>query len=449
MGEKQNRLNIFVAPKPNRLLIRLMTPANRVLMLKGFPLLRDVPLLNRVAGIRGISNVRHIDFPDANRARLAAVCGKGKATFLTPNHPEFFTDWMIDKEIVSNAAPLTASWATNGVVNGLGELAQKFWLANNLIAQIPGNSESARQYSVDWAVKGYGVLLHPEGAVGWHGDWVAPLMPGAAEMAVAALEQGRAADPGFQAWIAPVVWKLVFLHDADAGLRAECAYVEQRLRIESADRHASPAERVYAIYENLLARDEDKAGITADRSQPVPRRLEALIAELSQRLASQIGAANLSSISELLRAARRWLRTSDAGGDDTTVRAVKATADTLQRLARLGPFAWSSETMTQEQAAEHIKRIRNDYCSGSFRDTLNRFVPQPVGPRRAIIRVPEPIAVHDCGGDAEALTAELRLRLQGALDDINTDLRKAGGLRFYPNPFFVAEKAISAQSEMR
>ncbi|MFI0845491.1 hypothetical protein [Mesorhizobium sp. IMUNJ 23232] len=436
MGQKPGRLNTFVAPKPNRFLIRLMTPVNRVLMLKGFPLLRDLPLLNRVAGIRGIANVRQIDFPDADRERLAAVCGKGRATFLTPNHPEFFTDWMIDKEIVSKVAPLTASWATNGVVNGLGRLAQKFWLANNLIAQIPGNSDSARRHSVDWAVKGNGVLLHPEGAVGWHGDWIAPLMPGAAEMAIAALEQGRAADPGFQAWVAPVVWKLVFLHDADAGLQAECAYVEQRLRIENAARHASPAERVYAIYEALLARDEEKAGVIADRSQPVARRPETLIAKLSERLASQIGAADLSSNSELQRAARRWLRTSDESRDDTAAQAVKVSADMLQRLCRLGPFAWASETMTQEQAAEHIKRVRNDYCLGTFRDTLNRFVPQPVGPRRAIIRVPEPIAVHDCGGDAEALTAELRRRLQSALDDINADLRKAGGPRGYPNPFF-------------
>ncbi|MEQ1954349.1 hypothetical protein [Mesorhizobium sp. CN2-181] len=435
MGEKPGRLNTFVAPKPNRLLIKLMTPVNRVLMLKGLPLLRDVPVLNRIAGVRGIANVRQIDFPDTDRARLAGVCGRDKATFLTPNHPEFFTDWMIDKEIVSKVAPLTASWATNGVVNGLGRFAQKFWLANNLIAQIPGNSDSARQYSVDWAVKGHGVLLHPEGAVGWHGDWVAPLMPGAAEMAIAALAQGCAADPAFQSWIAPVVWKLVLLHDADAGLRTECAYVARRLRIETVGRGATPAERVYAIYEALLARDEEKAGVAVDRSKPVAERLDALIAQLSRRVAGEIGSDASPGSADMLRAVRRWLRGSDAGMDNGKAQAVKANADMLQRLCRLGPFAWASPAMTQEQAAEHIKRIRNDYCSGTFRDTLNRFVPQPVGPRQAIIRVPEPIAVHDFGGDAEALTAELRRRLQGALDDINVDLARAGGLRSYPNPF--------------
>ena len=80
---------------------------------------------------------------------------------------------------------------------------------------------------------------------------------------------------------------------------------------------------------------------------------------------------------------------------------VKSSVDTFQRLIRIGPFAWASDRMTQEQAAEHLKRIRNDYCAGTVRDTLNRFVPQPAGPRRVIIRVAEPIAVHDYHGDAD------------------------------------------------
>ena len=77
------------------------------------------------------------------------------------------------------------------------------------------------------------MLLHPEGGVGWHGNFVAPLMPGAAEMALEALRRGRASDPGFQSWIAPVVWKLVFQRDVEAELLAECGYVERRLKIDA------------------------------------------------------------------------------------------------------------------------------------------------------------------------------------------------------------------------
>ena len=70
-------------------------------------------------------------------------------------------------------------------------------------------------------------------------------------------------------------------------------------------------------------------------------------------------------------------------------------------IVRLGDFAFASETVTQEGLAEHIKRIRNDYCKGSLRDTLNRFVPQPAGPRTAHIRVPEALGVASFDGTAE------------------------------------------------
>lgn len=112
---------------------------------------------------------------------------------------------MVDKEIVSRVSPLAASWATHGVVNGLGRIMQIFWLANNLIAQIPGNSGAAKEHSIDWALKGHGVLLHPEGGVGWHGNVVGPLLPGAVEMGFEALKRGRATDQDFKVWIAPVV----------------------------------------------------------------------------------------------------------------------------------------------------------------------------------------------------------------------------------------------------
>ena len=175
-----------------------MSVVNGLVMLQGLPGFRDLAPFDRVAGLLG-ANVRHIDFPESDRTRLASACGPGKATFITPNHPEFFTDWMIDKEIVSGLFPNAAFWATNAVVNGTGKAAQRFWLANNLIAQIPGNNEAAREHSIDWALKGHGVLLHPEGSVGWHSKTLAPFLPGAFEMAQEALRRGRERSADFQA----------------------------------------------------------------------------------------------------------------------------------------------------------------------------------------------------------------------------------------------------------
>ena len=427
-------VDTFVPPRPNKPLLRVMTAFNRVFMLKGIPVLRDLPPFSKVPPFRGLANIRHLDFPAEDEARLAAVCGEGKATFITPNHPEFFTDWMIDKEIIARVGPLAASWATHGVVNGLGRLAQKFWLANNLIAQIPGNSVAARAHSVAWALAGHGVLLHPEGSVGWHNDHVAPLLPGAVEMALEALQVGRKTNPKFQAWVAPVVWKLAFTRDVEKPLLAECAYVERRLKLGRAAPGPSLPERVYRIYETLLASDEERLGLVAARSLSFAGRQAAVISALSLELGSMLNVGPSTDSDELLRLARRKLR-DKAALDGDAAKTMKATAAALTRVRRIGAFAFSDETITQEGVAEHLKRIRNDYCEGSLRDTLNRFLPQPAGPRRAIIRVPEPLGLHAFNGSEDDATSLLRARMQAALDAINAGLAADGARRTYPNPF--------------
>lgn len=428
-----SRLNTFVAPRPNRAMIAAMTGVNRIAMLGGVPVLRDLPVANRVPPFRGLANVRDIDFPAADLARLKAVCGPGKATFLTPNHPEFFTDWMIDKEILSRVAPMAGAWATNSVVNGLGGLAQRFWLANNLIAQIPGNSGAAKRHSVEWALQGHGVLLHPEGAVGWHANHVDRMMPGAAEMAFDALRRGRAANPRQEVWLAPVVWKLAFQRDVEQELLRECAYVERRLRIGSPAAATLP-ERVFDIYRTVLRRDAERLDLGVPEAATFGRWHHGMLGRLCAMLGDR-PADGAFDAEGVLRRARRELRGLAKGSAEH--RRLKDLSDCLAVSLRLaGSWAFSNETITQEEIAEHIKRLRNDYCKGTLRDTLNAFVPQPAGPRTAHIRVPEPIAVHAHEGSEGRLMEELRSRMQATIDDMLADPKINGRFVSYPNPFF-------------
>ncbi|MBX3569350.1 MAG: hypothetical protein KF914_14920 [Rhizobiaceae bacterium] len=414
------RLGRFVAPRPLRWMMCATAP------------------LNRAITLRRVAAVREFDFPKADEERLRAVCGPGRATFIAPNHPEFFTDWMIDKEVLSRVAPMAAAWATNGVVNGMGGLAQRFWLANNLIAQIPGQAEAAKAHSIEWALKGQGVLLHPEGAVGWHGDWIAPLLPGTAEMALAALAGGRQRHGSqFASWVAPVVWKLVFLRDMDAELKQACAYVEGGLKMQAPAGGTPVGLRIYAIYETLLARDEKALGIIPDRAGHLVPRLDAarnacagLLLKLVGRTAQDTEPAEPA---EAARAARRWLREPTSAAEAGRVRPL---LERLQRLLRLGAFAWASPAMTQENAAEHLQRIRSDVLTRVARDRRHNLVPRPVGPRRAIVRVPEPLEAGRFEGAPDLLTEELRRRLQRELDQINAELSDRGTVRAYENPFF-------------
>ena len=418
------KLDVFVAPKPRPGLISILNFVNRWLMLGGIPVLRNIPL----PGLRGFSDIRAWDYPAEDQARLKALCGPGRAVFIVPNHPEFFTDWMIDKELLSRAAPLAACWATHGVVNGLGNLAQKFWLANNLIAQIPGDGGGARAHSVAWAVKGHGVLLHPEGSVGWHSNHVAPLFSGAAEMALEALEKGRAQDGQFQSFVAPIVWKLAFLGDVSAGLSRECAYVEQRLKIATPP-GAGPAQRVFLIYSALLTRDEMALGLTGGESAPYRERQRLVTSAVTSKLAGILGI-QADAEADWQRLARRRLRDLDRKSLEALE--LKRLSEILFRTSRVGEPAFQNAEISQEEIAEHIKRIRNDYCAGTFRDSFNAFVPQPVGPRRAILRVIEPLAMQDWRGTAEEAMQEARGRMQVALGRINAGLSP----RMEKNPFW-------------
>ncbi|TIU93930.1 MAG: hypothetical protein E5W04_33475 [Mesorhizobium sp.] len=139
-------------------------------------------------------------------------------------------------------------------------------------------------------------------------------------------------------------------------------------------------------------------------------------------------------MAELLRRSRRWLREGKADADEQ--KRVRKLAETIQRVQRVGSWAFANQTITQEEIAEHLKRIRNDYCKGNLRDSINRFIPQPAGPRCAHIRVPEPLALHAYDGSVEEALAVLRSRMQEAVSRIVTELEAAGGFISYPNPFY-------------
>ena len=425
------KLDEFTPPQPWPAFSKAMSWVNRILMLHGMPLLRDVPGLRRIPGIRGLADVRQIHVSESEIARLKALCADGGATFLLPNHPEFFTDWMLDKEIITRAAPECASWATNGVVNGMGGAMQKFWLWNNLVAQIPGNSEAARAFSVEWALKGKGVLLHPEGAVGWHADHVAHLMPGAANMAL----EARSRAPQKPSWLVPIVWKLAFAEDATQGLFRECAYVEKSLKLGGAG-DTNPAGRVHAIFHGLFDREAEKLSLVSLAStMTVRQKRDAIEATACMQLEQWLGDGHSGRDAPvILQLVKRKARAEGKDQSAQTKAALKL-ADRLALVRRLGDFAFEKPVITQEEVAEHLKRLRNDWCKGSWRDSANKFIPQPVARRHAHIRVLDPVEVSG-GEDPAHLMALVRSAMQKALDEINSELAMAPGRVTWPNPFY-------------
>lgn len=424
-----SRHTTFVPPRPKRWLIGALTPISRIVFL------------------RGLMKVHGIDFPAADEARFRAHVNEDTAAFIAPNHPEFLTDWLVDKELSARHAPLMASWATHDVVNGMGAAMQWFWLSNNLIAQIPGaGGVAGKSYSIDWALQGHAVLLHPEGSVAWTADRVQPLFGGVADMA---LEATRRASPPRRVYSVPVVWRYRFTRDVHDALGRELDIVESKLH-HRGPRDADPARRVLDLYTALLDRDERRWDLPAPVDQPFATRQRSILLALAIRLGNVLTGAGFEPLEPpsedafdrsrtVVRRADRWLR--DAVSKTSPVRdEVRALAKTLRRAIRFDPSWYPSSELTQEQVAENVKRLRTDYCFTGLGDNLHRFVPRPAGPRIAHIRVPEPIDVTGSAIDtADALLTELRHRMQRALDEMAAQL-PAG--RRYPNPF--REPPISA-----
>jgi hypothetical protein len=389
----------YVEPRPQPWLIHALAPVARFGILAG------------------LMKLRRIELPAADLARLRAAENKSTSAFLGPNHPEFTTDWMLDKHVSTQVSPLMAHWASYEIVNA-SPLAQRFWLANNLIANAPGGD--GRGYSVRWALRGHGVLLHPEGTATWQAERVGALLPGLIEMAA----ESAAAAPQRATFAVPVIWKLRFTGDAGDALAREISLIERELRLPASS--GALEARFAALHGGLLAHQCERWKLPAPQCDPrAPGReyfaaQSATIAAIRTRLEQRYGTLD----SELTRAQHQLRKAfrERAAQEPDAVKLDRRLLAELQRLTGCEAALYDKPTLTQEQMAERLKHIRSAVVTRGTRNALHNLFPVAVAPRDVAIRVPEPIAVpaSAAGDTAEcaALLALLRQRMQATLDEL-------------------------------
>ena len=375
---------VYRDPMPSPVLIHALGPVVRDIVL---PLLR----------------IRRVDLPDDDLARLRAAVRPGTAAFLGPNHPEFMTDWMIDKEISRRVSPLMAHWASYEIVN-IHPLAQAVWLRNNLVANAPGGG--GRAYSVRWALAGHGVLLHPEGAPSGRGDRIGPLVPGIVEMAL----EARLARPEIAVHVVPLVWKLRFTRDVGRELHGEMARIERGLALPAGP--SGVAERYARLQRAILERSFERFPSGADRTGDFFTDQAAHAAALLAGLESRHGRTE-GPLPRRLHALRRAILKAQARDDRRTLLEI-------ERLSRFDRDLYGGVTLTQEQLAETLKQARLAFLVKGFANALHGAIPVAVAERIAHVRAPEPIAVGD--HSREELLDTLHEKLQGALDALNAEL---------------------------
>ena len=407
-------------------------------------LIHTLGVVNRFAALNGLLKLRRFDLPAADAARLATAVNPDTLAFLGPNHPEFLTDWLVDKELSRRVSPLMAHWASYEIVNA-SPAARAFWLANNLIANVPGGGGKA--YSVAWAARGHGVLLHPEGTATWQGERVSTLLPGIVDMAWDAATQLRSRADTRPVWLVPLVWRFAFVGEVSLRLTREVAHVERGLGLPGSA--GTLGARFAALMCSLLARQCERLGLAApqfpagDPARGYFAAQNAALGELRASLAERYGALDddLTRAQFQLRKAMRERAATDPEG----VRRDRGRLSELQRLAGFDPTLYDRPRLAQERVAEVLKRTRSALLTRGFWNALHNTVPVAVAPRIVHVRVPEPIAVHAAvaasppGSEATAhaaLLTEHGRRLQTSLDDLGRELAPAADRHAVENPLW-------------
>jgi len=394
-------------------------------------LIHALGVVNRFAILGGLLKIRRVDLPAADRRRLGAAVNRDTAAFLGPNHPEFLTDWMVDKEVSRLCSPLMAHWASYEIVNA-SPAARAFWLSQNLIANVPGGG--GRAYSLRWAERGHGVLPHPEGTATWHGERIGTLLPGIVEMAWDLSWALRSRSDARPVCTVPIAWRLAFRGDVRQELTAEIGRIEQALALPRS--RGALDVRFAALLRGLLAQQCGKLALPAPDGSYFAAQART-IAALRALLAGRYGPLDpdFTRANFQLRKAMR----ERAAGDPDGVRTDRARLVELQRLTEFDPALYGGSRLAQERIAEVLKRTRSSLVTRGLRNSLHNGLPIAAGPRTAHVRVPEAIAVRatapapDAGkAERQALLAEHGARLQRTLDDLGTALdprRNASRLR--------------------
>jgi hypothetical protein len=395
-------------PRPNRALIGAVTWLNRAIAL---------PRLARVA---------QLDLPAADLVRLRDVVRPGAAAFLAPNHPEFLTDLVLDKEISARVSPIMAFWMAHAIVDA-SPLGRALWLRHDVISNRPDGD--GRAASVRWALSGRGVLLHPEGTASWHGGHVGPLMPGVAELAALTV----ASAPGVPTWVVPIVWRLRFRGDASAGLGREMGVIERALDLGSGD-GLPPGERFAVLAGRLLERRRAVLDLPGAGTSVAGAGYFAAQAATVAALRERLGLDPAAAPAGLARLMRRAQRARDARERERWLE--------LWRLEGFAPAIYDRPALEPERIAESLKRVRSALVRDGWRNALHNVVPRPVADRLAHVRVPGPIAAHEFlagepGAAArERLLAALAERLRQGLDALAAELEPLMAPHRLPNPLW-------------
>jgi 1-acyl-sn-glycerol-3-phosphate acyltransferase len=272
------------------------------------------------------------------------------------------------------------------------------------------------------------LVIFPEGEIHHLGDLLTPLREGA--LAVATTAAKRLAEAGKTVWVVPVALKYRFVegHDPTPALHDVMDELERRANWW-VERDRPLVERIYRYAEGMMGLKEFEY-LGGTRSGPLPERLAYLREFILQRVEARrlpesrrrasVGT-DVPDVPERVKELRRACLDALADPATTPEESRALRRDLHDVFVAFQTFSYPGDYLakapTLERAAETVMKFQEDF--------LGVYEVKPYGPRRAVIRLGEPIDVRQrlaaLGKPrlaVPALTAELEQRLQALLDAI-------------------------------
>jgi hypothetical protein len=362
-----------------------------------------------------------VAFDVAGTEHLTPVLGRGDGVLIAPNHSDR-ADGLVLLDLADRVTRPFCAMAAHQIFAGSAGLRR--WLFPRMgifPVDREGADLSAFKAGVEVLTSGeHPLLIFPEGEVYHLADRLTPLREGAAALAAAAAR--RRADSGTTVWIVPAALKYRFLDDFDPlpALGALMTELESRFTWWHHPER-SLVERIYRYAEAMLALKELEY-FESPRTGPLPDRIAALRSHLIETIEHRrTGTRRQGPVTVRVKELRKLCLDTLADPKTTLAQAYVLRRDlndlflAAQLYSYPGDYARAAPTV--ERFAEILMKFEEDVLGVEYGT--------PRGPRRAVLRIGQPIDVGEYLRAAgkprlavQALTSELERRIQALLDEI-------------------------------
>lgn len=368
----------FYAPTPNSLVIGLVQRGIR-------------------GNIRRKLHVTDVEVSDDDLAKLEAL--QGKRCLLTPSHSGGWEPHMM----MCLSTRLDDYFYYVAALEVFEQSAVNRWIMPRLgCYSILRGTVDRQSFSMTRKILAEGkrwLVIFPEGEAIGQNSMLVPFQQGVFQLAFKGLEDARDNDPAADLYCVPMAIKYIYLSDMTREMKESLERVEARLTLGNGDCPTDLHARLRRVCDAVLAANEKARGVKPPAGSTMDDRIQAIKQRTIEKLEYQFDInppmkqSPLDRIHTLFNTVDRIVYDEPPTAayeqqlHTERVRMARATYDELWRLLKFVAVydGYVTESLTVERFMDILALLEYEVLS-------NR---RTWGPRKAIIRVGEPVNLAD------------------------------------------------------